>query len=115
MTEPHRPTTTTRTALFGGRGAVQVTDLLGALPADPFRAVLLCVLDARGAVGRHRQEEHPEILIALGGAGRVTVDDRACAFGPGTVVHLPHGSVLAIENDGDEPLEYLIVKAAIAR
>ena len=44
-----------REALFGGKGAVTVWNLLGRTPAPPFTAVLSCELDPGGSVGRHRQ------------------------------------------------------------
>lgn len=100
-----------RRDLFGGRGAVTVTDLLGATAIPPFAAVLSCELEAGGAVGRHVQEHHPEIVIGLGGAGTASVNGQPQRLGPGDVVALPLGAVLAIDNPGEEPLRYLIVKA----
>ena len=97
--------------LFGGRGSVRVTSLLDG-DADPFTAVLACELAPGGSVGPHRQEEFPELVIGLGGAGAATVDGSAHPLGAGDVVHLPLGSVLSIENRSNhEPLHYLIVKA----
>lgn len=101
-----------RESLFGGRGGVDVADLLGAVAAPPFTAVLYCVLDPGGSVGRHRQEEHPEIVVGLGGEGEATVDGVARPLTPGVVVHLPVGSLLSLVNRSpEEPLAYLIVKA----
>lgn len=101
-----------RADLFGGKGVVAVHDLLGARLAPPFAAALGCVLEAGGRVGRHRQQQCPEIVIGLGGEGEIEVDRRARPFGPGDVVYLPLGSVLAIRNlSAEAPLEYLIVKA----
>jgi quercetin dioxygenase-like cupin family protein len=96
--------------LFGGIGEVSVVSLLA--PQGPFTAVLLCELSAGGSVGRHVQEEFPEIVVGLAGEGRATIDGREHALGPGSTVYLPLGSVLAIENrSAEEPLTYLIVKA----
>lgn len=101
-----------RDGLFGGRGAVHVWDLLGGVGAEPFTAVLYCELDPGGSVGRHVQEQYPEIVVGIDGQGEARVDDRPYRLAPGDVVHLPLGSVLAIENrSSDEPLSYLIVKA----
>ena len=101
-----------RRDLFGGRGEVRVTDLLGTRAAPPFAAVLVCELAPDGVVGAHRQQEHPELVIGLGGDGEATVDGVLHQLGPGDVVHLPLGSVLALRNRSDaEPLRYLIVKA----
>lgn len=101
-----------RADLFGGKGAVAVHDLLGARLAPPFAAALGCVLEAGGRVGRHRQQQCPEIVIGLAGQGEIEVDRKVRPFGPGDVVYLPLGSVLALRNLSEEaPLEYLIVKA----
>jgi quercetin dioxygenase-like cupin family protein len=81
-------------------------------PSGPFTAVLLCELSPGGSVGRHVQEEFPEIVIGLSGDGQTTIDGQARALGPGDTVYLPLGSVLSIENhSAGEPLTYLIVKA----
>lgn len=99
--------------LFGGRGAVQVSDLLGPRPAAPFEAVLACELDPLGAVGQHHQAGAHEIVVALEGKGRITVDGEPTDVAAGTVVFVKLGSVLSIENvSPDAPLRYLIVKAS---
>jgi quercetin dioxygenase-like cupin family protein len=101
-----------REALFGGAGAVRVWDLLEGGEAPPFTAVLGCELDPGGSVGRHRQQEFPEIVVGLGGEGEAEVDGEWYQLGLGDVVHLPLGSTLAIRNrSSTEPLRYLIVKA----
>lgn len=104
-----------RQALFGGAGEVLVWDLLAGRAAPPFTAVLSCVLEAGGHVGRHVQQRDSEIIIGLAGSGEATVDGRAIAFGPGTVVYLPFRSTLELRNERtDAPLSYLIVKATPA-
>ncbi len=101
-----------RTELFGGTFSVDVWDVLGRTPAAPFTAVLWCELEPGGSVGRHRQEQHPEIIVGIDGRGVATVDDTERPIERGTMVHLPLGSVLAIRNDDTEaPLTYLIIKA----
>ncbi len=101
-----------RTALFGGVGTVTVWNLLGRASAPPFSAVLSCELDPGGSVGRHVQQKDPEIVIGLEGDGEASVDGTAHRLGPGDVVHLAHGQVLAIANrSADAPLRYLIIKA----
>jgi len=101
-----------REALFGGRNAVLVWDLLGSQAAPPFGAVLACELEPDGSVGRHEQQEHAEIVIGLEGDGEARVNDRAAPLRSGDVVYVAHGAVLAIENrSASEPLRYLIVKA----
>ncbi|MCB9594108.1 MAG: cupin domain-containing protein [Sandaracinaceae bacterium] len=103
-----------RAELFGGRGTVTVWNLLGRRAAPPFSAVLSCELEPGGSVGRHVQQRDPEIVIGLEGDGEATVDDTAHPLGPGDVVHLGHGQVLAITNRSDDaPLRYLIIKAMV--
>lgn len=101
-----------REALFGGRGAVRVWDLLAGKPSAPFTAALWCELDPGGSVGRHVQEHFPEIVVGVEGQGEAQVNGEAHPLGRGDVVHLPLGAVLAIENhSSDAPLRYLIIKA----
>lgn len=100
-----------RVDLFDGRGEVKVWSLLAG-EAGPFTAVLSCELAPAGSVGRHVQQEFAEIVIGLEGEGRASVDGRAHALCAGDTVHVPLGSVLAIDNcSSAEPLRYLIVKA----
>jgi quercetin dioxygenase-like cupin family protein len=101
-----------RTDLFGGTGEVSVWDLLAGRVAAPFGAVLACELAPGGSVGRHRQQELPEVVIGLEGDGEATVDGEVAPLGPGDVVHLRLGAVLSIHNrSAERPLRYLIVKA----
>ncbi len=101
-----------RTALFGGVGDVSVWDLLQGRAAPPFGAVLACELAPGGKVGRHRQQELPEVVIGLEGDGVAGVNGAEVPLGPGDVVHLPLGAVLSLENrSAERPLRYLIVKA----
>ncbi len=100
------------TALFGGRGQVDVWDLLRGRAAPPFAAVLRCRLAAGGHVGRHVQEHHPELIIGIDGDGEARVDGTHHALTGGAAVHLPLGSVLEIVNRSDSaPLDYFIIKA----
>ena len=99
-----------RRGLFGGNGAVRVWSLVDA-PLLPFMAVLACELEAGGSVGAHVQEQYPELVIGLAGSGTVIVNGHAAAFAAGSVVQLPRGHTLAIDNAGDAVLRYLIVKS----
>ena len=100
-----------RRALFGGRGEVKVWNLGANLP--PFSAVLGCELSAGGSVGRHQQQQDPELIIGLSGRGKARVDGREFPLAAGEVVRLPLGAVLEIENEATDVLSYLIVKARI--
>ncbi len=97
--------------LFGGQGQVRVWNLLDG-SREPFTAVLSCELAPSGSVGRHVQQEFPEIIIGLEGVGEASIDGRPTALRQGDVVYLPLGSVLELANRSDgSPLRYLIVKA----
>jgi quercetin dioxygenase-like cupin family protein len=106
-----RGTPDVRVDLFGGHGEVRVYGLLRAA-AEPFTAVLWCELAPGGTVGRHVQEEFPEVVIGIDGDGEASIDGQTQPLRAGSAVHLPLGSVLAIANrSGEAPLKYLIVKA----
>lgn len=101
-----------RTSLFGGEGQVTVWDLLRGHTAPPFAAVLGCELSPGGSVGRHQQQQYPEVVICIAGSGEASVGDEVSRLQPGDVVFLPFGSTLALRNlSAAEPLRYLIVKA----
>lgn len=101
-----------RESLFGGCGRVLVWNLLGRRAAPPFTAVLSCVLEENGRVGRHKQDEYDEIVVGLTGYGEARVDGKPQPFGPGAVVYLPLGSSLELVNEApDKELRYLIIKA----
>lgn len=109
--QPRRPPDR-RADLFGGVGEVRVWNLLGALAAPPFTAVLACELEAGGRVGRHRQLEFPEIIIGMAGVGEAQVGEIRHPLGVGDVVYLPLGEVLELRNlSAEAALHYLIIKA----
>jgi quercetin dioxygenase-like cupin family protein len=109
--QPPQGTPDVRKDLFGGHGAVKVWSLLRG-PAAPVTAVLYSELAPGGTVGKHVQQEFPEIVIGLEGRGEAHVDDGPHALEGHSVVHLPLGSVLSIANLSDTvPLRYLIIKA----
>lgn len=100
-----------RSALFGGKGAVRVWALVGS-PAPPFTAVLACELEPGASVGTHLQEQYPEIVVCVSGAGAVSVNGADSPFAAGRVVELARGHTLSITNTSSEsPLRYLIIKA----
>lgn len=99
-----------RPALFGGEGEVRVWDLGPVVP--PFTAVVFAELSPSGRVGRHQQTTDDELVIVLEGEGVLYVDGAAQACMRGSVVSLPRGGVLEIDNASTEQaLRYVIVKA----
>jgi mannose-6-phosphate isomerase-like protein (cupin superfamily) len=96
--------------MFGGTGEVRVWSLMdGALP--PFDCVLGCELDPNGVVGTHVQQQCTEVVIVTEGHGEATVGAEKIALRPGTVVRLPLGEKLSLENGSEvDALRYLIVK-----
>ena len=81
------------------------------LPA--FSAVLACELEAGGSVGEHVQQASDEIVVVTGGTGTAQVNGAAQSLSSGSVVWLPLGAQLALQNDSDtDSLLYLIIKAA---
>lgn len=101
----------TKHALFGGQGEVKVWDLLGISSAPPFKAALWCELEAGGTVGRHRQQDYPEIVICLSGFGTATVDQSTYQLKPGVCIFLPLGSLLSLSATPEQSINYLIIKA----
>ena len=107
----HKGEPRVRVNLFGGRGSVSVWSLLEH-QAAPFTAVLSCELAPGGSVGRHLQEQYPEIVVGLAGHGEARVAGTRHSLDPGDVVHLPLGATLELANLSDEAvLAYLIIKA----
>lgn len=102
---------TVYTSLFDGTGEVRVWSLLRA-ESEPFTAVLSCELAPAGAVGRHVQQEFPELVLGIAGEGEARVNGVAQPLGPASALYLPLGATLEIVNrSAREPLRYLIVKA----
>ncbi len=101
-----------REHLFGGRGAVRVWNLSDTAPRAPFGAILACELEPGSTVGTHTQVDFAEILIVIEGAGLATVAGAPIPIHAGSLVQLPLGETLALENkSADLPLRYLIIKA----
>ncbi len=99
------------TDLFSGSGEVRVWSLLHTA-SEPFTAALSCELAPAGAVGRHVQQEFPELVLGIAGDGEARVDGVPQRLGPFSAVYLRLGATLEIVNrSASEPLRYLIVKA----
>ena len=104
----------TQKDLFGGHGSVDIWNLR-TMNCPPFTASLWCSLEPGGLVGRHRQQDDPELVIVLSGAGVATIGKLEQLITCGVMVYLPYGQVLSIRNTSEsEPLVYLIIKARAA-
>ena len=98
--------------LFGGQGEVRIWDLFGTTHLPPFESILSCELDPGGSVGAHRQATAEEVLVVLEGTGTAGLDGENRYLEPGSLVALPKGSLMTLENRDDaHPLRYLIIKA----
>jgi quercetin dioxygenase-like cupin family protein len=114
MELPGKHAPSLRVGLFGGVGTVKVWSLLQER-AEPFTAVLSCELDPGGHVGRHKQQEFPEIVVGIDGDGEATIGGVRRSLGPGDTVFLPLGEVMELRNLSESaPLRYLIIKARVA-
>ena len=98
--------------LFGGQGEVRIWDLLGTTHLPPFEAVLACELDPGGSVGAHRQATADELLLVIEGRATAGVDGEQRHLEAGSIVALPLGSLMTLQNtDEESSLRYLIIKA----
>jgi len=64
-------------------------------------------LEAGDEIGEHVNDDVDVVVAVLAGAGRLVVDGRVVALGPGTVVHVPRGASRRLE--AASPLGYLSV------
>ena len=97
--------------LFGGTGEVKIWNLLAGRKMPPFSAALWCELEANGVVGRHRQQQDPEIIICTSGEGEATIGKHTHKMAKGTFLYVPLGVSLSLRNSSGLPLCYLIIKA----
>jgi len=108
---PKKPPNFTQRDLFGGSGAVDIWNMRTS-NCPPFSASLWCSLEPNGVVGRHRQQDDPEIVICIAGEGVAMIGKTAHVMVSGVMLYLAFGQVLSIENKSDvESLDYLIIKA----
>ena len=108
---PESPPSFCQQDLFGGQGSVDIWNLRS-MNCPPFSAALWCSLEPNGYVGRHRQQEDPEIVICLSGEGVATIGKTPHQLNRGVMVYLSFGQILSIRNTSeDHSLEYLIIKA----
>ncbi len=102
----------TRTDLFNGKGRVSIWGLMDGAPAPPFSAALWCSLAPKGSVGNHRQQEDPELILAVEGQGQIRINGVISPFTKGRLYYLKLGATLAIRNTSStEELVYVIIKA----
>lgn len=98
--------------VFGGQGELLVWPLLsGENILYPFASVTALELASGASVGPVKVEL-PEIVIVTDGVGSLCRDGNTHSLAIGSVVEVPQGATLSIDNSASqEPLRYLIVKA----
>ena len=88
---------------------------MGDSQTPPFTTALWCSLEPLGSVGNHRQQEDPEIILAIEGKGEIRIDGVISPFTRGCLFYLKLGSILAIRNTSrTEELVYVIIKARVS-
>ncbi len=83
--------------LYGGSGIVWMKMIDEAL-SHPFKAVLLCTIDAGAHIGRHQHPNESLLLLCTEGAGAIEVDGDIREMRAGGVVVVPRAATLTIEN-----------------
>ncbi len=92
----------------GGAGALETTHFL---QADEFHGKGRLFAHGRlrpgSSVGLHRHEKDFEVYYILHGHGMYNDDGTIQPVGPGDVTICPEGRSHALDNTGDEDLEYI--------
>jgi quercetin dioxygenase-like cupin family protein len=98
--------------VFGGQGELLVWPLLsGENILSPFASVTALELAPGASVGPVKVDL-PEIVVVTDGVGSLCRDENKHSLAIGSVVEVPQGATLSIDNSASpEPLRYLIVKA----
>ena len=108
---PDSPPDFKQTDLFGGTGTVDIWNLARGNML-PFTTALWCTLEPKGSVGRHRQQEDAEVVLCISGDGLAKVGQTIHRMQTGTLVFLPFGEILSLQNSSStESLSYVILKA----
>jgi quercetin dioxygenase-like cupin family protein len=64
-----------------------------------------------GGVAQQSVAREETVYVVLEGEVTVTVDDQETALGAGDSVHLPRGTLRAVENRSDQPARLLVTMA----
>lgn len=92
----------------GGNGAMECAHFL---QDDEFsgkgRLFAKALLRPGASVGLHRHEKDFEVFYILRGHGTYNDNGTPQPIGPGDVAICPEGQTHALENTGDEDLEYI--------
>jgi mannose-6-phosphate isomerase-like protein (cupin superfamily) len=106
-----------RVRAHGGRGRIQMRRLFrrGTFVA-PVNFVDYAVLAPGTSIGLHRhRRDNEEIYLVLSGRGRMHLDGREFAVGPGSVVVNRPGGRHGLENTGRAALRLFVVEVALAQ
>ncbi|UOR01355.1 cupin domain-containing protein [Leucobacter allii] len=102
----------TMLGLHGGRGVNRwkrfVTGLMLHADWDSFEHNRL---DPGGAIGEHVHTRTEEVYFIVAGRGLMTLNGEQHEVGPGDLIMTPLNGRHAIENLGDDVLEFVVVEA----
>ena len=100
----------------GGRGRIAFARLFARGDfAAPVNFVDYAVVPPGASIGRHRHGADEEIYLVLSGRGRMTLDAREFAVGPGSVIVNRPGGSHGLVNSGRTPLRLFVVEIALAK
>jgi mannose-6-phosphate isomerase-like protein (cupin superfamily) len=104
-----------RVTAHGGRGRIGFRRLFDrAAFTAPVNFVDYAVVPPKGSIGLHRHGANEEIYLVLSGRGRMRLDAREFAVGPGSVVVNRPGGRHGLVNTGARDLRLFVVEVAAA-
>lgn len=100
-----------RSQMRGGKGDVKILHLFDekAEMKGHTRLFARITLEPGASIGVHEHLEEEEAYYILRGRARVVDGEKIGELGPGDAILTGNGGSHAIENIGDEPLEFMAV------
>jgi len=81
-------------------------------PPDSLRLKAGAVrLGSKENVGEHSTKDFEELLVIISGVATVTVDEQKQTVRAGETLYIPPHAIHNVQNDSDEPLQYVYVTA----